>query len=79
MAKLSPAPVIALIFLAFPLSAVAQNFSIGQNEFMNSCAHCHGASGKGDGIIAGYLNGTGSRPNDDPERERRRLSVLPYL
>jgi mono/diheme cytochrome c family protein len=55
MAKLSLAPVISLIFLAFPLSAAAQDFSIGQHEFMNSCAHCHGASGKGEGIIAGYL------------------------
>ena len=29
---------------------------IGEFEFMNSCATCHGPGGKGDGSIAGYLN-----------------------
>ena len=30
--------------------------SIGQQEFMNSCAQCHGGSGMGDGPLAGFLN-----------------------
>lgn len=58
MAKFSLSPALALSLLAFPLSANAQDFSIGQHEFMNSCAHCHGASGKGEGILAGYLTET---------------------
>jgi len=34
----------------------AQNMSLGEFEFMNSCAACHGADGKGNGSITGYLN-----------------------
>lgn len=34
----------------------AAEMSLGESEFMNSCAQCHGAAGKGDGVIAGYLN-----------------------
>ena len=30
--------------------------TIGAFEYMNSCAACHGANGKGDGTIAPYLN-----------------------
>ncbi|OAN70268.1 hypothetical protein A8B78_20940 [Jannaschia sp. EhC01] len=37
-----------------PLAANAQQ--IGQLEYMDSCAQCHGASGTGDGPLAGYLN-----------------------
>lgn len=48
-------PTVFMTLLAFSLSANAQEYSIGQHEFMNSCAHCHGASGKGEGILAGYL------------------------
>jgi mono/diheme cytochrome c family protein len=45
---------VALVTL--PLSGQARDLTIGQAEYMNSCAQCHGAGGKGDGIIAGYLN-----------------------
>ena len=40
--------------LAVP--AAAQDRNLGAAEFMNSCAQCHGQSGKGDGAIAGFLN-----------------------
>lgn len=33
----------------------AQEPSLGQREYTNNCAACHGAAGKGDGILAGYL------------------------
>lgn len=42
------------VALCMPVASAAQ--SIGQLEFMNSCAQCHGASGMGDGPLAGYLN-----------------------
>jgi len=29
--------------------------TIGEAEFLNSCAHCHGADGKGGGSIVAYL------------------------
>ncbi len=37
-----------------PLAALAQ--SDGASEYMNSCASCHGADGRGNGPMAGYLN-----------------------
>lgn len=43
---------------ALPVSSEASELTVGQAEFMNSCAQCHGAAGKGDGVIAGYLNTT---------------------
>jgi mono/diheme cytochrome c family protein len=40
--------------MALPAAANAQ--SIGQQEYLDSCAQCHGSSGMGDGPLAGYLN-----------------------
>lgn len=36
----------------------AQAISLGEFEYRNSCAQCHGASGKGDGWLAEFLNTT---------------------
>ncbi|WP_273524002.1 c-type cytochrome [Rhodosalinus sediminis] len=35
--------------------AAAQEMTLGEAEYLNSCAKCHGASGAGDGVLAGYL------------------------
>lgn len=32
--------------------------SMGQSEFMSSCAACHGADGKGNGPMVGHLMGS---------------------
>jgi cytochrome c553 len=48
----------SLTLMLLPLSAAAQGFELGQREYMNSCAQCHGAGGAGDGVIAGYLTDT---------------------
>ncbi len=40
--------------IGLPLAAEAQ--SIGQQEYTDNCAQCHGGSGMGDGPLAGYLN-----------------------
>lgn len=29
---------------------------IGEREYLNNCAQCHGASGTGDGVMRGFLN-----------------------
>ena len=42
--------------VAFGGPLAAQGMSLGEFEFMNSCSACHGADGKGDGSITGYLN-----------------------
>ncbi len=41
---------------AFVSGAAAQDMTLGEREYMESCAVCHGAGGKGDGVLAGYLN-----------------------
>ena len=49
--------VVALLSL-FVVSALAQEEpieEIGKQEFVRSCAACHGESGKGDGLVAGML------------------------
>ena len=46
----------AVIGLAVTTSmSPAQEMSVGQREFDNNCAVCHGASGKGDGVLVGLL------------------------
>jgi len=45
-----------LSVLLLPAAATAQ--STGEIEYMNSCASCHGASGTGDGPLAGFLSGS---------------------
>jgi len=45
----------ALTALMLPAAAFAQEMSIGEREFMNSCAQCHGPEGKGDGYLVEYF------------------------
>lgn len=35
--------------------ALAQELTVGQYEYTNSCAYCHGASGRGDGPLVSFL------------------------
>ena len=49
----------ALLCVVMPSSlGLAQEMTVGQREYVNSCASCHGVSGKGDGAIAGFLTQT---------------------
>jgi mono/diheme cytochrome c family protein len=47
---------IAAIAVLAPAYATAQ--SVGEAEFMNSCATCHGTDGTGQGPMAGFLVGS---------------------
>lgn len=51
----------AAVLSTTPVIASAQDVSVGEREFTNSCAQCHGADGKGQGVMASYL--TGSLPD----------------
>ena len=42
--------------LSSTADAQAMPTKLGEFEYLNSCAACHGADGKGQGSIAGYLN-----------------------
>ncbi len=47
---------LAAALAALPFAVAAQDASLGQVEFVNSCAQCHGLGGTGDGVIAGFLS-----------------------
>jgi hypothetical protein len=46
--------------VAVLLFAEAQAMSLGEFEYRNSCAQCHGEAGKGDGPVAASLKETPS-------------------
>lgn len=41
--------------LAGAAAAGAEEMTLGAFEYQNSCAACHGATGKGDGPLAGFM------------------------
>ena len=64
--------------LAFYLGtgfANAQAPELGMREYINRCAVCHGAKGKGDGPLAEVLN---RRVVDLTTLKKRNKGVLPY-
>ena len=62
--------------LALTLSAAAaQEMSNGQQEYLNSCAVCHGVDGKGDGPMAEVLR---KRPANLTTLARRNGGEFPY-
>ena len=54
--RTAPARLAAIFASAVLAAGVASAQGIGEQEYMNSCAQCHGADGMGDGVLAGYLN-----------------------
>ncbi|WP_348642573.1 c-type cytochrome [Mesorhizobium sp. B2-4-6] len=63
-------------FLALTLStAAAQQMSNGEQEYLNSCAVCHGVDGRGDGPMADVLR---KRPADLTTLARRNGGEFPY-
>ena len=61
MHRIAIAAALTGALLALPFVAAAQDATIGEREYMNSCAQCHGPDGTGGGVMAGYL--TGSLPD----------------
>lgn len=55
--------------------AHAQGSNIGKNEFLRSCASCHGALGKGDGDVAKALI---KRPPDLRRLSQSNDGVFPF-
>lgn len=56
-------------------AAVAQtDTDLGKSEYMSSCASCHGASGKGDGVVREYLT---VKPSDLTTLAKRNGGALP--
>jgi mono/diheme cytochrome c family protein len=47
--------VLSAVLVAAPALGYAQAVDIGKREYVNSCAICHGDSGKGDGRLAEWF------------------------
>ena len=63
-------------FFALTLSAAAaQQRSNGEQEYLNSCAVCHGVDGRGDGPMADVLR---KRPADLTALAKRNGGEFPY-
>jgi mono/diheme cytochrome c family protein len=73
---LAAALVAALV--ALPGAAFAQQENVlrdGKAEYVENCAVCHGASGKGDGRMAEILN---IPPSDVTQISKRNNGVFPF-
>jgi len=55
MKRLTILSVSAVLFLGLSGTVFAENGSIGEEEYKNNCASCHGIKGKGDGQFAEFL------------------------
>jgi mono/diheme cytochrome c family protein len=63
-----------LALLAGTCAAQQGRVDFGQREFVASCASCHGASGKGDGVLRDHLT---KPPSDLTTLARRNGGVFP--
>ncbi len=68
------ARILAISLAAVPAAGFAQDYTMGAAEYVNSCAQCHGATGVGDGVMAGFLT---SRPTDLTKLQADNGGVFP--
>jgi mono/diheme cytochrome c family protein len=67
-----------ILFLTATVSGTvgnAQEMTLGEFEYLNSCAACHGVSGKGDGPVTDFLSG--AVPSDLTVLQQNNGGVFP--
>src|SRR6476619_6540610 len=64
-----------LLTIGLPSMGSTQGAEIGKIEYVNSCASCHGISGKGDGPVA---KGLRRRPADLTRLSEANKGVFPF-
>jgi mono/diheme cytochrome c family protein len=67
--------VLGAALVAAPVLGYAQAVDIGKREYVNSCAVCHGDSGKGNGPIVAYLK---TSPTDLTIIQKSNNGVFPF-
>jgi mono/diheme cytochrome c family protein len=60
--------------IATAMPCFAESADMGKTEYVNSCAVCHGDTGKGDGPIAAYLK---IPPTDLTKIQKNNMDVFP--
>jgi mono/diheme cytochrome c family protein len=65
----------ALAIIGITDVSYSQGLEIGKFEYLNSCASCHGPSGKGDGPVARALNRS---PADLTKLSEKNKGVFPF-
>lgn len=66
---------ISAAFIAGSGAGYAQGIDVGKNEYLKSCAICHGTAGKGDGNIAHLLR---KNPADLTKLSESNFGVFPF-
>lgn len=69
------AAVLGTTLVAGSVLSHAQAVDIGEREYLNSCAVCHGDSGKGDGPIVVHLK---TAPTDLTIIQKNNMGVFPF-
>ena len=77
MCKTMPWIVASAGLVASATFAFAEGGGMGEYEYLNSCAACHGASGKGDGPVTDFLSG--ASPSDLTVLQKNNGGVFPLL
>jgi mono/diheme cytochrome c family protein len=67
--------VLGAALVVVPLLIYAQAADIGEREYVNSCAVCHGDSGRGDGPLVASLN---IAPADLTKIQKSNNGVFPF-
>ena len=61
--------------VAAPVLGYAQDVDIGKLEYDNSCAVCHGVSGKGDGPLTAFLKKSSA---DLTKIQKTKIGLFPF-
>ncbi len=67
---------VPLIVASLTIAASAQTNELGQQEYMDACAVCHGVDARGHGEFANYLTVS---PADLTKLSKNNDGVFPYL
>ncbi len=76
MKLLRAAPIVLGLFLAFPVACHAQSAQQeGKEMFARYCGVCHGADGKGHGVLSGFLK---KKPADLTQLTKKNGGEFPF-